>query len=381
MLEFRYFIGMITLEDIFEAYYDCRKEKRWKGTSVEFEIDYERNLIALWREINDGTYRVGSSIAFVVTKPKPREIFAANFRDRVVHHLLDIKIRPLIELELIEETCNNRIGKGTQGCVNYTQQFMQMSEPGDHICKIDMKGFFMSISKELIIRMVIDFVRGKYRGDDKQTIIWLMRLVLSDCPQDKCELRTPISMWNLLDRNKSLFFIDRDLGIPIGNLISQLMANFLLNAFDHKAKSLVKYYTRYVDDCAMVDTKENLLKAIPILREEAKKVKITLHPDKFYIQPVFHGVEVVGSCVHPNRLYLHNRTVNNAFRKIELMNALPVNDKNAEMYLCVMNSYLGFMRNKRSYNIRKRLVKTISEDWSWRLRPAEDYNKIILIKN
>ena len=85
-------LGQIALEEVFRAYYDCRRNKRRTSNAISFELDFERELIRLWRDINSGDYKIGRSIAFVVNKPVQREIFAADFRDRVVHHLVISKI-------------------------------------------------------------------------------------------------------------------------------------------------------------------------------------------------------------------------------------------------------------------------------------------------
>jgi RNA-directed DNA polymerase len=84
-----------SLEAIFEAYFFCRSNKRNTINALAFELDYESNLIQLWNELNDGSYQPGKSIAFIVHKPVQREIFAADFRDRVVHHLIINKLNPL----------------------------------------------------------------------------------------------------------------------------------------------------------------------------------------------------------------------------------------------------------------------------------------------
>lgn len=87
----------IELHELFEAYYACRRNKRNTINALAFEVDYEHNLVQLCEEINNGTYKIGRSIAFIVNKPVKREIFAANFRDRVVHHLVINKLNPLFE--------------------------------------------------------------------------------------------------------------------------------------------------------------------------------------------------------------------------------------------------------------------------------------------
>ena len=91
----------ISLEEVFEAYYSCRKNKRNTANAAKFEVDYEASLFRLWSEINNGTYRPGKSLAFIVDKPVKRKIFAANFRDRIVHHLIVNKINHLFEREFI----------------------------------------------------------------------------------------------------------------------------------------------------------------------------------------------------------------------------------------------------------------------------------------
>ena len=92
-----------TLEEVFEAYFSCRSNKRNTINALAFELDYENNLIQLWKELNDGSYQPGKSIAFIVHKPVQREIFAADFRDRVVHHLIINKLNPLFEKEFIHD--------------------------------------------------------------------------------------------------------------------------------------------------------------------------------------------------------------------------------------------------------------------------------------
>ncbi len=94
----------IELEELFEAYYSCRKNKRNTTNALAFEIDYQSNLIQLCKEINSGNYQIGRSIAFIVNQPVKREIFAADFRDRIVHHLIINKLNPLFEKEFIQDS-------------------------------------------------------------------------------------------------------------------------------------------------------------------------------------------------------------------------------------------------------------------------------------
>ena len=84
-----------------QAYLDCRRNKRSSRNALAFELNLERNLMQLHTELIDRSDRPGPSICFVVTHPKPREVWAADFRDRIVHHLLYNHIGPRIERSFI----------------------------------------------------------------------------------------------------------------------------------------------------------------------------------------------------------------------------------------------------------------------------------------
>lgn len=96
------------IKDLFEAYYECRKNKRKTINALRFELNYESELISLWDEIINRRYEIGKSIAFIVDKPVKREIFAWDFRDRVIHHLLINKINPIFERMFIYDSYSCR---------------------------------------------------------------------------------------------------------------------------------------------------------------------------------------------------------------------------------------------------------------------------------
>ena len=101
------------LYNLFQAYYDARKNKRSTINALAFEIDYESKLFLLYNEIKTETYKIGKSICFISFKPVKREIFAADFRDRIVHHLIYNYISPIFERLFLNDIYSCRIGKGT----------------------------------------------------------------------------------------------------------------------------------------------------------------------------------------------------------------------------------------------------------------------------
>lgn len=144
----------ISLEEVEEAYFDCRKHKRYSRGALEYEMRYELNNYELWRDLNDMTYEIGVSIGFCVTRPKLREVFAAAFRDRVVHHIIMRKFLRLFEAQMIDDSYNCRVGKGVLYGVNrIRQQIETVSESYSKECwvlRCDLSGFFMSIDRDIL---------------------------------------------------------------------------------------------------------------------------------------------------------------------------------------------------------------------------------------
>ena len=103
---------MVTTAGLLEAYYDCRQSKRQTASAIMYEVDYETKIIVLRDRINARTYLPGKSICFVVTRPKYREVFAAAFEDRIVHHYIALRLEPLFESIFSPRTFNCRKGKG-----------------------------------------------------------------------------------------------------------------------------------------------------------------------------------------------------------------------------------------------------------------------------
>lgn len=369
----------ITLESLFEAYWDCRKNKSRTASASEFEVHYESNLIELHREITTGVYTQRPSITFVITKPDYREIFASHFRDRIVHHWIRQRIEPLFEEQMIPTTFNGRKGKGTLTAQKYAEQAIrEVSANYTRDCfvmKLDIKGFFMSIDRQRICDKVLQFVAERYHEDDVNTLLFLLRKVLLNAPEKKCTRRGDVSLWRYIKPHKSLFTNGEGKGLPIGDLIVQMAANLLLDNTDHFiTETLGITMARYVDDMVLIsDRKQTLLDAVPMIREFLKQsAGVTLHPDKFYLQHYTKGVKFIGAVLKRGRTYISNRTVNNAFGAVRKFNSRKAS---AEDMVASVNSYLGIMRHHATYNIRKRLVRTIAPEWYQTITIDSNCNK------
>lgn len=195
------------LEDYFKAYYECRKNKRRTVNQLEFEFDYEVELVKLYNDINNGRYHIGTCIRFPVTKPKLREVFAATFRDRIVHHLIMMRLNPLFESVFINDAYNCRTGKGVlYGIHRLYDMIKEASE--DYTKDVfvgtwDLKGFFMSIDKHLLYTQLKEFIASNYHNKDKQLLLKLIKLIVLNKPQYNCVVKGKRFL-DKLPQNKSL---------------------------------------------------------------------------------------------------------------------------------------------------------------------------------
>jgi retron-type reverse transcriptase len=240
------------LTDLFQAYYDARQNKRNTVNALAFEIDYERKLFELHQEISERRYRPGQSICFIVNHPVKREIFAATFRDRVVHHLLFNYLNPLCERLFIYDSYACRTDKGTslgiQRAAHFIRSCSRNYRQDCYILKLDIAGYFMSINQDILYQKVKKILSrfSQEIGDQMDLLIYLLRVIIFHNPTKNFRRKGKRSDWQGLPKNKSLFYAAPHTGLPIGNLTSQLFGNIYLNDFDH----FVTY------NLAMSDTRE-----------------------------------------------------------------------------------------------------------------------------
>lgn len=367
-----------SLEEIFEAYFSCRRNKRETINALAFELDYENNLIQLWKELNDGNYQPGKSIVFIVHKPVQREIFAADFRDRIVHHLIINKLNPIFEKEFIQDSFACRVGKGTHYGIGRANKFIRQCSKNYkedcYVLKLDIEGFFMHINKRILFNRLEKFIKTKYQKKDKELVLEICYKIINNSSIENCIIKGSFKNWNGLPTNKSLFHSPQNCGLPIGNLTSQIFANFYMNAFDHfiKNKLGIRFYGRYVDDFIIVHSNKEYLKLlIPVISNYLNdELNLKLHPKKIYLQHYTKGVKFLGTVIKPNRVYIANRTKGNFFSAIQKQNQVinyrrKPNRDDQSAFLNSMNSYLGIMKHYRTYNLRKRMLYKHLNGYWW----------------
>ena len=366
------------LIDLFQAYFDARNNKRNTINSLAYEKSFEASTFTLCDEILERRYQPSPSICFIVDKPVKREIFAASFRDRIVHHFIYNYISPLFEKTFINDSYSCRSGKGTHYGIQRIDEFIRSCSENYqrdcYILKLDIKGYFMAMNRKLLFKKIKSelFDNGKINFDLPLVLYLLEKTIFND-PAKNCVIKVKKDDWCGLPKNKSLYYAHANCGFPIGNLTSQLFGNIYLNEFDHFVKRdlRIRYYGRYVDDFVLVhQDKEYLKSLIPKMKEYLRDhLQLELHPNKIYLQHYSKGVKYLGAVIKPYRIYIANRTKGNFFEAIENQNQIARDHKptmeEQKKFLNSMNSYLGIMKHYKTYGLRKRMLFGNLSAWWW----------------
>jgi retron-type reverse transcriptase len=354
---------MFSFQSVHAAYMQCRRHKRNTLNALAFEHNLIENLWDLTHDLQSKRYRIGPSLVFLTHSPKLREVFAADFRDRVVHHVLVKVLEPIFERRFIHDVYNNRRGKGTHAAILRAQRFMRQTRGGYYL-QLDIKGFFYHLNKQILMEKIKEGVLKALSSvtDDNankfaspktthQTtctqgaaisiaeshatkvatpkeailppsaipdILWLAHTIVFHDPTRDYRLRGSQHQLEKLPPHKSLFKLPRHLGLPIGNLTSQFFANVYLNDFDNYLKRTLKVrrYIRYVDDFVLFDEDPGRL---TVLREQIaeylhRELGLSLREDS-RLRAHTQGLDFLGYIIRPDYILVRRRVVNNFKRK------------------------------------------------------------------
>ena len=338
-----------TFTELVEAYLDCRRTKRNSASALAFEANLEQNLRDLHDELVDGSYAPGRSICFIITRPKPREVWAAAFRDRIVHHLLHNRIAPHFYRRFIADSCACIPGRGTLYAATRLESKVRSitqnwSRPA-HYLKCDLANFFVSIDKRILRKLLATQIAGP----------WWLRLaetILFHDPRQNFELRGDASQIALVPAHKRLASHSADFGLLIGNLSSQFFANVYLDVLDQFVKHELRcqHYIRYVDDFILLHESPQWLNDAKARIEDLleRHLGARLNPTKTILQPVDRGIDFVGQVVKPWRRTTRRRTFNDALARVASIDAGDVFE--------TANSYFGLLGQTHSHHDRARLA-------------------------
>ena len=379
------------ISHLFNAYYDARKNKRNTSSAIKFEMNYESNLIQLYHEIMNGTYQVKPSTCFINFRPVQREIFAADFRDRIVHHLIYNYISPYFEKKFLFDVYSCRKNKGTHFGIKRVNTFLKACSENYskdcYVLKVDIKGYFMAMDKNILWEKITTGLSTNIdnMSISREILLDLIYKTLYNDPTKDCIIKGSHQDWEGLPTTKSLFHANVNCGLPIGNLTSQLIGNIYLNDFDHYVKGElgIKYYGRYVDDIVLMHPdRYHLMYCLDKMRVYlSENLKLELHPNKIYQQYYTKGLKFLGTVIKPYRNYIGSRTKGNMYALIEKMNheikVTSICKEDVLYYISCLNSYLGAMRPYKTHKLRrKQLVENIAGEWLKYIVIKSPYTKV-----
>ena len=351
------------------AYQDARKAKRRSADEHYFELFDTENLLNLRDAIIDRTYHPSKGIAFITYKPVIREIFAAPFRDRVVHHLLFNAVAGWWDRRLLYDCYSCREGKGTSAGVRRAAMHMRAVSDNytkeAYVIKLDIQGYFMSLPRKKLFERVVWGLDRQFpeKGQIYRTLKYLWREIIFDDPTVGVRRKGSLSDWERLPKSKSLFCQPPGKGIVIGNLSSQLLSNIYLDSLDRYITMELgyKHYGRYVDDFFIMVPAEDYERAKADVTKIAaflKELGLTLHPNKHYYQNIKKGMTFLGTVIYPGRIVPAHRVKANfreAARRFEA----------GEIEVESIISYLGFLKHLDGEKITQRIF----EEVGWEYEP------------
>jgi RNA-directed DNA polymerase len=286
---------IISLENLLSSWQEVLRGKRRRKDVAEFSLNFLDNILELREELVQKTYRHGGYKFFKINDPKPRDIHKAAVRDRLVHHALYRVLYSHFDRVFIYDSYSCRKDKGTHRAINrfrdYASKVSRNSTRSCWVLKGDIRKFFANIDHKILKKVL-----AKYLEDE--SVLWLLGQV--------------VDSFNIGNAT--------GVGLPLGNLTSQLLVNVYMNEFDQFAKRQLKakYYIRYADDFVILsESKKGLEEYVPLIaRFLENSLRLSLHPDKLYIKTLASGLDFLGWVHFPHHRVLRTSTKKRMFRNL-----------------------------------------------------------------
>lgn len=340
---------IVSFENVLLAYRKARLGKKTRQEVAIFSLNLEANLFLLQAELKNQCYRPGKYRLFTIYERKPRQIAAAPFRDRIVHHAILNIIEPLLDTRLIDDCYACRKGRGVHKAVNRYQQWASHYQ---YVLKLDIRRYFPSIDRIILKEKCHHYLKDPF-------LLRLLEQIIDNGPINN-------------DADVVIYYPGDDIfspatrqkGIPIGNLTSQFFANLYLNEFDHWIKETCRCraYLRYVDDMVLLSNDKGMLhemkhKIIQRLIDD----RLTLHPKKQRISQVKEGLDLLGYTVFADFKLLRN---DNGFRFSRRLNRLAKHYHSGYLqwgdFNASVQSWIGHAKNADTLGLRRHIfAKTV----------------------
>lgn len=315
--------SIISLENLLSSWQEFLKGKRKRKDVAVFSLHFMGNILALNKNLQEKTYQHGRYHAFKINDPKPRDIHKATVRDRITHHAIYKIMYPYFDNKFIFDSYSCRNNKGTHKTINRLGYFARKVSGNNTrdtwVLKCDIKKFFANINHG-----ILKGILKKHIANDD--IIWLLEKII-----DSFHTKNNPSV-----------------GLPLGNITSQLLINVYMNEFDQfvKRELKVKYYVRYADDFVTLHTNRVYLESlIPQMSKFLEQeLGLSLHPNKVYIRHIVTGVDFLGWVHFPHHRVLRTSTKHRMFKKLKYSSTKET-----------LASYLGMLKHGNTYKLIQRI--------------------------
>lgn len=330
LIQFTHTYQYITsVENLLEAWREFVRGKRSRKDVQEFERNLTGNVISLHQDLAARLYRHAPYEAFNISDPKPRNIHKASVRDRLLHHALFRILSPFFERTFIADSYSCRLGKGTHKAIERFRVFVYQASKNHTntvwVLKGDVRKFFASIDQDILTKIITWYIPNK-------DVIGLLSQVVG-----------------------SFHSTRKGIGLPLGNLTSQLLVNVYMNKFDQfvKHKLKAKHYIRYADDFVILSQdKKWLLDMFPQIENFLRgELGLELHPDKVSIRTLASGIDFLGWVHFPDHRVLRTTTKKKMFRRIQ--------EKSGKTE--TVQSYLGVLSHGNAEKLKQEVVETVDK--------------------
>jgi len=315
---------IITVKNLLRAWEVFLRGKKQKSDVIIFQAKLMDNVFGLYHELTNKTYCHGGYHAFNISDPKPRSIHKASVRDRLLHHLLYQELYSFFDKQFIHDSYSCRLDKGTHRAIRRFDQMARIiSKNNTRTCwvlKCDIKKFFANIDHDILKGVLAEHI-------EDTDVLWLFGRVIDSFNTQR----------------------ENGVGLPLGNLTSQLLVNVYMNEFDQCAKRALKakYYIRYADDFVLLSHDKDWLGGQILAMSEflEHELKLALHPDKVFIKTLASGVDFLGWVHFPNHRVLRTTTKKRMLRHIQ--------EHPAEE---TVQSYLGLLGHGHAHQLEKKII-------------------------
>ncbi len=286
---------VISLENLLEAWPEFVRGKRNRKDVQEFELRLTENIFALQRDLRGKTYTHSAYEAFSISDPKPRSIHKASVRDRLLHRAIYRLLYPFFDKTFAASSYSCRKEKGSHKALEHFRR-LAFRASNNHtrtvwVLKCDVRKFFASIDQERLLAILAERIPDR-------DVLWLLGQVV-----------------------QSFFSTREGVGLPLGNLTSQLLVNIYMNEFDQFVKHTLKTkaYVRYADDFVLLSADRNELEQMLLHIRDflLNKLRLTLHPDKVSIKTFASGIDFLGWVHFTDHRVLRASSKRRMFRRIE----------------------------------------------------------------